>query len=81
MKFIKNVLIKIDELFLNICLTFSSLCIFYLIYVYPILKFMFKLNVIPYGHWFVCLFLAFVIFCCSLQLYVKYMPEEKDLGY
>lgn len=81
MKFIKNILIKIDKLFLNICLTFSSLFITYLIYIYPILNFIFKLNVIPHGHWFVCLFLTFVIFNCSLQLYVKYMPEEKDLGH
>lgn len=81
MKFIKNILVKIDKLFLNICLKFSSLFILYLIYIYPILKFIFKLNVIPYGHWFVCLFLTFVIFYCSLQLYIKYMPEEKDLGY
>lgn len=81
MKFIKNMLVKIDKLFLNICLTFSSLGIFYLIYIYPILNFIFKLNVFPHGNWFVCLFLTFVIFNCSLQLYVKYMPEEKDLGY
>lgn len=81
MKFIKNMLVKIDKLFLSSCLTFSSLGIFYLIYIYPILNFIFKLNVIPHGNWFVCLFLTFVIFNCSLQLYVKYMPEEKDLGY
>ena len=80
MKFIKNMLVKIDKLFLNTCLIFSSLLITYLIYIYPILNFIFKLNVIPHGNWFVCLFLTFVIFNCSLQLYVKYMPEEKDLG-
>lgn len=80
MKFIKNILIKIDKLFLNTCLIFSSLFISYLIYIYPILNFIFKLNVIPYGNWFVCLFLTFVIFYCSLQLYTKYIPTEKDLG-
>ena len=68
---------KIEKKFLELLLTFSSIAIIYLIYIYPILKYIFKIYPIPYGNAIPVLIAFFIINYCVINIYDKYIPTEK----
>lgn len=72
-----NFIQKIEKKLLEMLLLFSTLAIVYLVYIYPILKYIFRIYVIPYGHAIPVLIAFFVINYCTINLYERYIPIEK----
>lgn len=72
-----NFIQKIEKKFLEILLTISSLFIVYLVYIYPILKYIFNFKPIPYGNAIPVLIAFFIINYCVINIYEKYIPTEK----
>lgn len=72
-----NFIQKLEKKLLETLLLFSTLSIMYLVYIYPILKYIFRIYPIPYGHAIPVLIAFFVINYCTINLYERYIPIEK----